>query len=160
MVRLFILLLAFSLTLTCHSQSIAKIKFGKESGDFFFFQKGFKSDTIIKNVSDQFYFLVPDSLKAHISITVENGRLLKTSNDSLLVFDYLSALKYETFYVPIESQQNSVISDKKRSAVPKNLELKTLINGACERENNTVLIRITNKKEEKLMIENFFYYKR
>lgn len=160
MIRLLILLLAFVQTMKSYSQSIEKIKFAKNADHFFFFQKGLKSDTIIKNVSDKFYLLVPDSLKAYISITVENGRLQKTSNDSLLVFEYLSALKYETFYVPIESQQNSMIADKKRTNDPKNFELKTLINGSCERENNTILIRIINKKDDHLMIENLFYYKR
>jgi hypothetical protein len=159
---MFLIRLIFPLFLLCFSatasaQGPAKIKFAKDQGFIYFFLKGDKTDTIVKDRSDIFYLLVNDSLKNSFNLCVENGRLVKTSNDSLVKFEYLPGLKYETFYSK-RSPGSAVDAgiDKKR---PPASELNTMINGTTDRQKNTILIRITDRREEKVLIENLFYYK-
>lgn len=108
-----------------------------------FFQKETKSDTIIKDKNDVFYFIVPDSLKKRISVLVENGRLQTTHNDSLVKLNYLAGLKYETFFQKSEKGKQ---------------ELKTLINGATEYPKQNILLEVLDKETGKVMLKNSFFY--
>ena len=68
-----LLFISFSI----QAQYALKIK--KEDNRFLFFQKGIKTDTIVKNKSDLFYIKLPDSLKRHIQIFLKNGQFTKTN---------------------------------------------------------------------------------
>ena len=150
----------FFVSLGLSSQPVEKIKFAKTSYNFLFFQKGTKSDTISKNKSELFYFIIPDSLKQDVVISVENGRLQKTGNDSLLRLEYLPGLQYETFFSKIEGLKLGVDQKKSTKKSMIALEIKTLINGVSDKEKNTVTIKISSKKEEKVILENTFYYQK
>lgn len=149
--------LVFSGRLT-FSQSPGKIKFAKDSKMIFFFQKGPKNDTLVKNKSDLFYLVVPDSMKSSFSLSAENSRLTKTSNDSIYQLEHMPGLKYETFFVKKEIPVNRPGGPKAQKNTIPQFEIKTLINGTAEKEKNLILIRITDKKDEKLMLENNFYF--
>ena len=118
----------------------------------YFFPKGANTDSVVKNSNDLFYLVVPDSLKKHIVVYVENGKLVKTTNDSLVKLNYTQGLKYESQFVISEVAE----APKK---LKKEFELISLINGASSYEKNKILIQIINKKEEKVVIENIFFYR-
>jgi len=124
------------------SQEIQIFHFKKEHA-FVFFQKGTKSDTIIKNKNDVFYFIVPDSLKNRISVLVENGQLQTTSNDSLVKLNYLFGMKYETFF-----QKNGNGEQK----------LRTLTNGATEHPRQNILLEVLDRKTGNMILKNTFFY--
>ncbi len=134
------------------AQNPEKIKFQKNSTLIYFFPKGENKDSIVKNSNDLFYLVVPDSLKKHIVVYVENGKLIKTTNDSLVKLNYMQGLKYESQFVISEVAE----APKK---IKKEFELISLINGASSYEKNKILIQIINKKEEKVVIENVFFYR-
>lgn len=134
------------------AQNPEKIKFQKNSALIYFFPKGQNKDSIVKNSNDLFYLVVPDSLKKHIVVYVENGKLIKTTNDSLVKLNYMQGLKYESQFVISEVAE----APKK---IKKEFELISLINGASSYEKNKILIQIINKKEEKVVIENVFFYR-
>jgi hypothetical protein len=134
------------------AQSPEKIKYQKNSSLIYFFPKGINKDSIVKNSNDLFYLVVPDSLKKHIVVYVENGKLVKTTNDSLVKLNYMQGLKYESQFVI-----NEVAEASKK--IKKEFELISLINGASSYEKNKILIQIINKKEEKVVIENIFFYR-
>ncbi|MES2678483.1 MAG: hypothetical protein V4635_01300 [Bacteroidota bacterium] len=140
---------------TVYSQPVEKIKFKKNSDLIYFFQKDAKSDTLFKNKPNLFYLLVPDSLRSGFVLSVENGRLMPTTNDSLLKFEYLPGLKYETFYAKTTGSQNTGAGNKNSMT----FELKTLINGTTDKHKNVIVIRISDKKEDKMQLENIFYYR-
>lgn len=134
------------------AQKPEKIKFQKNSTLIYFFPKSENKDSIVKNSNDLFYLVVPDSLKKHIIVYVENGKLVKTTNDSLVKLNYMQGLKYESQFVISEVTE----APKK---IKKEFELISLINGASSYEKNKILIQIINKKEEKVVIENVFFYR-
>lgn len=134
------------------AQNPEKIKFQKNPSLIYFFPKGANKDSIVKNSNDLFYLVVPDSLKKHIVVYVENGKLVKTTNDSLVKLNYMQGLKYESQFVISEVTE----APKK---IKKEFELISLINGASSYQKNKILIQIINKKEEKVLIENVFFYR-
>lgn len=134
------------------AQNPEKIKFQKNSSLIYFYNKGIKTDTVIKTTNDLFYLVVPDSLKKHIVVYVENGKLVKTTNDSLVKLNYMQGLKYESQFVISEVAEAP-------QKLKKEFELISLINGASSYEKNKILIQIINKKEEKVVIENVFFYR-
>jgi hypothetical protein len=145
----FSILFVFTNTTAQHPE---KIKFQKNSSLIYFFSKDANKDSIVKNSNDLFYLVVPDSLKKHIVVYVENGKLVKTTNDSLVKLNYMQGLKYESQFVI-----NEVAEASKK--IKKEFELISLINGASSYEKNKILIQIINKKEEKVVIENVFFYR-
>jgi hypothetical protein len=151
MKHLFYVLILFSFS-KVFAQTPEKIKFQKNSTLIYFFPKGAKTDSVVKNSNDLFYLVVPDSMKKHIVVYVENGKLIKTTNDSLVKLNYMQGLKYESQFVI-----NEVTEAPKK--IKKEYELISLINGASSYEKNKILIQIINKKEEKVVIENVFFYK-
>jgi hypothetical protein len=134
------------------AQNPEKIKFQKNAPLIYFFSKGANKDSVVKNSNDLFYLVVPDSLKKHIVVYVENGKLTKTTNDSLVRLNYMQGLKYESQFVISEVTE----APKK---IKKEFELISLINGASSYQKNKILIQIINKKEEKVVIENVFFYR-
>ncbi len=136
------------------AQNPQKIKFQKNSGVIYFFIKGNGNDSVVSKTNDLFYFIVPDSLKKGTVLFVENGQLLKTANDSLVRLNYMPGLKYESQFVINETPQPG---DPKK--LKKDFNLISLINGASSYQKNKILIQVVNKKEDKVLIENVFYYK-
>lgn len=126
------------------SQNIPLIHLKKE-GSFIFFQKGIKSDSIIKNKSDRFYLYLPDSLRQTISVLTENGQFQRAVNDTIFKFVYLPGLKYESFYTVSESKNK--------------YDFKTLINGASDFGVNKVRIQIFDKQSGTTVLENVFFYR-
>lgn len=87
---LFFILVSVSFSL--HAQFTVKVK--KEDNRFIFFQLGAKTDTIVKNKSDQFILHLPDSLKNNIGIFLSNGQLVKTNQDSIYRLRPIPGMKY------------------------------------------------------------------
>ena len=145
---------------TLFSQTIDKIKFARSSQHFLFFQKGLQSDTIKKGISDVFYFVLPDTSKTDLFISVQNGRLKKNNNDSTLTFEFLPGLKYETLYVKSEAEVTP--GNQKKSLEKKSmpLELITQINGTSELPSPSVKITVNSKKQQQVVLENIFYFKK
>jgi hypothetical protein len=153
--KLFLLVLTLLSGNKTRSQPIEKIKFQKNQERIYFFKTGARSDTLFKNTSHFFYLMVPDSLRPRFSLLVDNGRLMPAGSDSLLKFEYLPGLKYETFYVKTAALQNT----GKQGEGVASQELSTLINGSTDKPKNMIVIRISDKKEEKALLENIFYYR-
>jgi hypothetical protein len=151
----FVLLTSFCLKAQSDSyRAVETIRFRKDRSQIYFFQKGRPGDTIIKNQNDLFYLLVPDSLKPHIFIFVENGRLLTTGNDSLVRFYFLKGLNYESSYFHEEAE-----TGKPGRPAQKKWVLKNAINGTAPAgQGNKIVIRIWNRREDKMLMENVFYY--
>ena len=139
------------------AQSVQKIRFGKDASLIYFFQKGAASDTILKNKNDIFYLLVPDSLKPHMSILVDNGRIQATGNDSLVRIEFIKGLRYESVYALSEEEQSA----GKKKKQPAARTLSTFINGTVPEggRKNIMVISIVDRKEEKTVLGNVFYFK-
>lgn len=137
-----------------NSQTTQKIKFQKNSTLIYFFPKSAKSDSIIEKSNDLFYLVVPDSLKKCVVIFVENGQLLRTANDSLVRLNYMQGLKYESQFVI-----NEIPDAPGSKTLKKEFSLISLINGTSSHKKNKILIQVVNKKEDKVLMENVFYYK-
>jgi len=142
----------FFLSGTLSSQTPQKIKFQKNSTLIYFFPKFTLSNSVINSSSGIFYLVVPDSLKKNISVRVENARLLKTENDSIVQISYMPGLKYESMYVVEESP----IPNSKK--IKKEFKFITLINGTATNPKNEIHIQVINKKEEKPLIEDLYFY--
>ncbi len=145
-------LFIFYLSGTLSSQTPQKIKFQKNSSLIYFFPKG-KTDSVISTSKDLFYLVVPDSLKRSIAIYIENGKMIRSANDSIVQVSYMPGLKYESLYVIKESK------DPIDNKLKKEFEFISLINGSSSYTKNKLLIQIVNKKEEKVVIENVYIYK-
>lgn len=135
------------------AQTPEKIKFEKNSKLIYFFQKGATKDSVVKSTNDLFYLVIPDSMKKHIVIYVENGKLIKTINDSIVKLNYMQGLKYESLFVI-----NEVPVSEGAKKLRKQFDMISLINGSSSYHKNKILIQIINKKEEKVVIENVFIY--
>lgn len=133
------------------AQSVEKIKFKKQNSLLYFYQKGPKSDTIVKNKSDLFYLVVPDTLKDKIVIFVDNGQFISTPNDSIVKLNFVPGFNYESFFLPEE--QRALTTHAK-----KQFHFKTLVNGTSLQPINGVRFKIVNKKEDAVIIENVFFY--
>jgi hypothetical protein len=136
-----------------YSQTPGKIKFQKNSSLIYFFSKNSSTDSVVKNKSDVFYLVVPDSLKRFVTVYVENGKLLKTTSDSLVKLNYMPGLKYESQYVINETP------DAGAKGFKKVFDLISLIDGPSSYQKNRILVKIINKKDEKVVIENIFIYR-
>jgi hypothetical protein len=134
------------------AQNEEKIHFKKEQGFIYFFQKGLYRDTLQKNLGDVFYLIVPDSLKAHLSIQVDNAQLVKTENDSLVTVNYVKGFNYESIFIPTE--QNTQVKAKQKS-----VEFKTLVNGVSAVSPDRIEIKFMDKREKNVLLKNVFYFK-
>lgn len=151
MKHLFYVLIFFTFS-KVFSQSPEKIKFQKNSTLIYFFQKSANKDSVVNSSNDLFYLVVPDSLKKHIVIYVENGKLIRTSNDSLVRLTYMKGLKYESQFVISEMTEG-------QKKLKREFELISLIDGTTTYPKDKLLIQVLNKKEEKVLIENVFFYR-
>lgn len=129
------------------SQQVEKIKFKKDPSLIYFFQKGPKSDTIHKSLGQLFYLVVPDALKKNLSIEIENGQLLLTSNDSLVKFNYLPGFKYESFY----TRKSPV-----RKAKGTEYEFNTAVDGISILPHNRITISLIDKGTGGLLLQSTF----
>ncbi len=128
------ILLFFSLS----SSAQYSLKVKKEDNRFLFFQKGIKTDTIIKNKSDLFYIKLPDSLKNNIQIFLKNGQFIKTDTDTLYRLIHISGMKYS------HSKPDSVFN--------------TLLEGNCTPSKN-ISIEFINTKTQGAFLKNIFIVK-
>lgn len=146
----------FSFPLLCLSQEIQTIKFSKSQ--FYFFQKGAKDDTLIDGKNNLFYLIIPDSLKPNLIVNIENGKLVATKNDSLVALDFLQGLKYESRYT---LRNEDIPIEKKRMSGSKNkhYDFVSLINGVAATPSKKILIRLVNKIDNTILLENVFYIK-
>jgi hypothetical protein len=114
------------------------LKVKKEDNRFLFFQRGIKTDTIIKNKSDLFYIKLPDSLKNNIQIFLKNGQFIKTDTDTLYRLIHISGMKYS------HSKPDSVFN--------------TLLEGNCTPSKN-ISIEFINTKTQRPFLKNIFIVK-
>ena len=143
------ILILLAISTGVFAQNPEKIKFRKE-GQLYFFKKG-SADTIIKNSSDVFYLVVPDSLKPWISIRIDNARLTETRNDSLVKVQYTPGMKYEALYTAQE-----ISSDANPGAGK--LRFRCMVNGASQVPGEKIKIELRDLKEDgPLLINEFFY---
>ena len=133
-----------------NAQAPQKIRVKKQNEQVYFYQKGNKTDTITKTSGNTFYLTVSDAMKSDISIFVENGQLLKTSNDSLYTFKYIKGMSYESVF---KNSEEGIQNQKQK------FEYKVLVNGVTTESPNTVIIRLKEKEEPGFIIENRFYFK-
>jgi hypothetical protein len=132
----FICIILLFISLSSSAQYALKIK--KEDNRFLFFQKGIKTDTIIKNKSDLFYIKLPDSLKNNIQIFLKNGQFIKTDTDTMYRLIHISGMKYS------HSKPDSVFN--------------TLLEGNCTPSKN-ISIEFINTKTQGAFLKNIFIVK-
>ncbi len=144
----FILIFNVFFVLNSIGQNPISIKVKKQNDIVFFYQKGAKSDTITKQKNNLFYFILNDSLKKSISISIDNGRFISTKNDSIIEFKFMPSLKYEAKFI-----------EENTTALLKKLKFVSLINGSTTFNKNEIVIKINSTKQDKPLIENMFYYK-
>ncbi len=132
----FICSILLFVSLSSSAQYSLKVK--KEDNRFLFFQKGIKTDTIIKNKSDLFYIKLPDSLKNNIQIFLKNGQFIKTDTDTLYRLIHISGMKYS------HSKPDSVFN--------------TLLEGNCTPSKN-ISIEFINTKTKGAFLKNIFIVK-
>ncbi len=148
----YLLLFVFFTASVSEAQKVETIKLKKDKNAIYFFQKGFKSDSILKNKGDLFFLIVPDSLKALLSLQVENAQIQAGPNDSLVKLVYIKGYKYESLFILKEERYPG---DKVQPAY----ELKTFVNGVSELPANKINISIINKRLKEILLENSFYTK-
>ena len=132
----FICSILLFISFSAYAQYSLKVK--KEDNRFLFFQKGIKTDTIIKNKSDLFYIKLPDSLKNNIQIFLKNGQFIKTDTDTLYRLIHISGMKYS------HSKPDSVFN--------------TLLEGNCTPSKN-ISIEFINTKTQGAFLKNIFIVK-
>jgi hypothetical protein len=132
----FICSILLFISFSASAQYSLKVK--KEDNRFLFFQRGIKTDTIIKNKSDLFYIKLPDSLKKNILIFLKNGQFIKTDTDTLYRLIHISGMKYS------HSKPDSVFN--------------TLLEGNCTPSKN-ISIEFINTKTQGAFLKNIFIVK-
>ena len=132
----FICSILLFISFSASAQYSLKVK--KEDNRFLFFQRGIKTDTIIKNKSDLFYIKLPDSLKNNIQIFLKNGQFIKTDTDTLYRLIHISGMKYS------HSKPDSVFN--------------TLLEGNCTPSKN-ISIEFINTKTQGAFLKNILIVK-
>lgn len=144
-----------------------KIKVKRDPYPFMFYQKGTRSDTIWRGRNDEFFLMVPDSLKEKLVFSTENGQLVRTANDSLIKLNYLHGLTYEYVYeVKDESNMLTLKEEtgprtKKPAAArpkPRVGVYKTLITGTTDYKAGHILLKVIHKTTGVALFEQVFYY--
>jgi len=123
------------------AQENEKIRFAKDKRFIYFFQVSKATDTITKGKSDQFIYLVPDSIRRFIVLKSENAQMSPTKNDSILICRYLPGIRYETFFVEKTDR----------------LYLQSGINGTSVVPKEKIHIQIIDTRINKVLIENSYY---
>lgn len=136
-------------------QNLKKIKIKKEDR-LYFFQVGPKSDTISTNKNDLFYLRITGNLGCTSRIEVENGRLMKTKNDTTFQLKYIPNLQYEHYF------QDSTFNASKPNNASANTNCHkfiTHINGANENKGNIIKVTIYNIQSKDVLLNNTYYYR-
>jgi hypothetical protein len=150
-----IILLFLIISLYSGAQTPDKIKVKKED-EFYFFQKGSKSDSISQGKNDLFYLKITGETRCQTRIEVVNGRLYKTANDTIFLLKRNPNLQYEHYF----SDSIFVAKHPKGQTKPENcFKFVTHINGAQEGDGNTITIHFYNIETRKTLLTNKFYYK-
>jgi hypothetical protein len=133
------------------AQEPRRIKFSKSQNSFYFFQAGKNRDTVRAGQGDLFYLIVSDSLKDRLLIEIENARLEKTTNYSLQRLIYIPGMKYESEFVqaPVNNGRSP---DAKFTFV-------TRVNGSSPGDHSAVRIQVMDRRENKVLLENIFFYR-
>jgi hypothetical protein len=129
---LLLILISFSV----QAQTAIKIK--REDNRFLFFQTGIKNDTIVKNRSDRFLLILPDSLSQHIRIDLKNAMLISTTSDSIFVLRPVPGMKYS------HSKHDTIFE--------------TLVEGPCH-PSSEIWIEFLNTKSRQIFLQNKFLAK-
>ncbi len=151
-----IILILFLIPVFCFSQTPDKIKIKKEDS-FFFFQIGQKSDTLSLNKSDLFYLKFTGKIGCNTRIDIENGRLMKTKNDTIFQLKNIPNLQYQHYF----QDSTFVAHTNKPGQVNDNChKFITHINGANEGStSHTIKIVMYNVNTKDVILSNTFYYK-
>ena len=150
-----IIILFTFIALLSKAQTPDKIKVKKED-EFYFFQAGNKTDTISSNRNDLFYLKITGATRCETRIEIVNGRLYKTTNDTIFRLKRNPNLRYEHYF----SDSIFVAKHPKGQAKPENChKFVTHINGAQEGDGNTITIHFYNINTRKTLLTNKFYYK-
>jgi len=148
----------YILLFVCHfsffSQVPDKIQIKKDI-DFSFYQAGKKTDTISVGTGDKFYLKLSADLRCITRIEVVNGRLYKTSNDTIFQLKKVPNLQYEHYF----SDSVFVSTKPKGQNKPENCyKFVTHINGAQEGNGSTITIQfytITNR--ETILVKKYYF---
>ncbi len=150
--RLLLSLIFIPFLVFCQTE---KIKIKKEDS-FFFFQTGQKSDTISLNKNDLFYLKMTGKTGCNTRIEIENGRLMRTKNDTVFQLKNVPHLQYEHYF-----QDSTFVANKSKPGVVNDNCHKfiTHINGANEAKGNVIKIIFYNVNTKDALLSNTFYYK-
>jgi hypothetical protein len=132
-----------------------KIKIKKED-NFYFFQIGQRSDSISLNKNDLFYLKMTGKLGCNTRIEIENGRLMRTKNDTVFQLKNIPNLQYEHYF-----QDSTFVANKnKPGEINDNCrKFITHINGANEAKGSTVKVIFYNVNSKDVLLSNTFYFK-
>ncbi len=103
-----------------------------------FFQAGTKNDTLIKNKTDKFVMILPDSLNGYIQVFIKNAQFIKTDKDSIYQLRPIPGMKYSH-----SKQDTSFI---------------TLLEGNCE-PSKIISVEFINTLTQQRMLRNNFIVK-
>jgi hypothetical protein len=125
----------------------------RSAHDFYFFQKGAKTDTISANKNDVFYMLIPPSMRCNVRIEVENGFLSPTPADTVFRLKHVVCTNYIHFYT-----DNLLLSEK--PSVRACDRYKMAINGSNSLPDKQVItVSFYNAEKGSLLLVNHFYYR-
>jgi hypothetical protein len=132
-----------------------KIKIKKED-NFYFFQLGQKSDTIISGKNDLFYLKMTGKTGCNTHIEIENGRFMKTKNDTIFQLKNIPNLQYLHYF-----QDSTFVAHKsKPGEVNDNChKFITHINGANEARATIVKVVFFNVNSKDVLLSNTFFFK-
>ena len=85
-----------------------------------------------------------------VSLQIDNGQFVSTSNDSIVKLNYMKKLKYENNYTHLNQKNPNKQSEWK---------FETLINGVSVLNENKISIKIIDRRNENILIENTFFYR-
>ncbi len=133
-----------------------------------FYQKGTRNDTIWRGKNDEFFLLVPDSLKERLIFSTENGQLVRTTNDSLIKLNYLPGLSYEYIYEVKDESNMLTLNEEtnhrnKKSRVGPRPKVKTgvyktQITGTSNFTTGCIRLQVIHKTTGTPVYEQTYYY--
>jgi opacity protein-like surface antigen len=144
--------IALFISLGNSAQVANPIKVKKSKNTYLFYQAGHKTDTVTNSKGNQFYLAISDSLKPFMNLQIENGRFVKTGNDSVYKLEYVFGVNYECSYSKYEKQK----SGREEEA---GYSFKSLINGASTRPKNEIFIRFKIEVRPNSQWEGKYYYR-
>lgn len=124
------------------SQITKSIKVRKENDLIVFYQKGKKCDSLSMKKDHYFVLIVPKTLKETIHISIENGQLVQTKNDSLFKLNLLPGMKYESLWEKDERKNN---------------HFKTLVNGTNEAVQQKLEVKFFETSKASVLMEKTFF---